>query len=89
MHSLSAAAVDKVEIKDGEEKPVLIEITMNNSSGIFQVDGLLKEKLRGSGLRAVRRGGRPHRHRGGDAPRAHLPARLAVKLESVCRCGVV
>ena len=50
MHSLSAAAVDKVEIKDGEEKPVLIEITMNNSSGIYQVDGLLKEKLRGSGL---------------------------------------
>ena len=50
MHSLSAAAIDKVEIKDGDEKPVLIEITMNNSSGIFQVDGLLKEKLRGSGL---------------------------------------
>ena len=50
MHSLSAAAIDKVEIKDGEEKPVLIEITMNNSSGVYQVDGLLKEKLRGSGL---------------------------------------
>ncbi len=50
IHSLSAAAIDKVEIKDGEEKPVLIEITMNNSSGVYQVDGLLKEKLRGSGL---------------------------------------
>ena len=27
-----------------------IEIVMNNSSGLFQVDGLLKAKLRGSGL---------------------------------------
>jgi hypothetical protein len=39
-----------VEIKDGEVAPVLIEITMNNSSGIYQVDELLKAKLRGSGL---------------------------------------
>jgi metal-dependent HD superfamily phosphatase/phosphodiesterase len=50
IHSLSAAAIDSVDIRDGEEKPVLIEITMNNSSGVYQVDGLLKEKLRGSGL---------------------------------------
>jgi uncharacterized protein len=50
IHSLSAAAIEDVEIKDGEERPILIEITMNNSSGIYQVDGLLKAKLRGSGL---------------------------------------
>ena len=50
MHSLSAAAIDDVSIKDGEQKPVMIEIVMNNSSGLFQVDGLLKAKLRGSGL---------------------------------------
>jgi metal-dependent HD superfamily phosphatase/phosphodiesterase len=50
MHSLSAAAIEDVEIKDGAEKPILIEILMNNSSGIFQVDGLLRAKLRGSGL---------------------------------------
>ena len=50
MHSLSAAAVDEVVIGDGETKPVRIEIVMNNSSGLFQVDGLLKAKLRGSGL---------------------------------------
>ena len=37
-------------IVDGEIKPVRIEIVMNNSSGLFQVDGLLKAKLRGSGL---------------------------------------
>jgi uncharacterized protein len=50
IHSLSAAAIDQVEISDGETKPIGIEIRMNNSSGIYQVDGLLKAKLLGSGL---------------------------------------
>jgi metal-dependent HD superfamily phosphatase/phosphodiesterase len=50
IHSLSAAAIEAVAIKDGENTPVLIEITMNNSSGVYQVDELLKAKLRGSGL---------------------------------------
>ncbi len=50
IHSLSAAAIEEVEITDGEEKPIRISIRMNNSSGIYQVDGLLKAKLRGSGL---------------------------------------
>jgi metal-dependent HD superfamily phosphatase/phosphodiesterase len=50
MHSLSAAAIEDVTITDGEDRPIRIEIRMNNSSGIFQVDGLLKAKLRGSGL---------------------------------------
>jgi metal-dependent HD superfamily phosphatase/phosphodiesterase len=50
IHSLSAAAIDGVEIKPGEERAVTIEIAMNNSAGIFQVDELLATKLRGSGL---------------------------------------
>jgi metal-dependent HD superfamily phosphatase/phosphodiesterase len=50
IHSLSAAAIEDVAIGDGEAKPIRIEITMNNSSGIYQVDNLLKAKLRGSGL---------------------------------------
>ena len=50
IHSLSAAAIEDVTIRDGAERPIVIEILMNNSSGIFQVDGLLKAKLRGSGL---------------------------------------
>jgi uncharacterized protein len=50
IHSLSAAAIEQVEIGDGAERPIAITITMNNSSGIYQVDGLLKAKLRGSGL---------------------------------------
>jgi metal-dependent HD superfamily phosphatase/phosphodiesterase len=50
IHSLSAAAIDEVKIEPGEERAVRIEIAMNNSSGLFQVDELLATKLRGSGL---------------------------------------
>jgi metal-dependent HD superfamily phosphatase/phosphodiesterase len=50
IHSLSAAAIDEVVIEDGSDRPVKIEILMNNSAGIYQVDELLKAKLSGSGL---------------------------------------
>jgi metal-dependent HD superfamily phosphatase/phosphodiesterase len=50
IHSLSAAAIEKVEIERGEARTVRIEIEMNNSAGIFQLDELLATKLRGSGL---------------------------------------
>src|SRR6478609_5229816 len=50
IHALSAAAIDEVRIDAGEERPVKIEIEMNNSAGIFQVDDLLATKLRGTPL---------------------------------------
>jgi metal-dependent HD superfamily phosphatase/phosphodiesterase len=50
IHSVSAAAIDKVVISRGEAKPIRIDIQMSNSAGIFQLDELLKEKLHGSGL---------------------------------------
>ena len=50
IHSLSAAAIEDVSIGDGDDKPIRIDITMNNSAGIYQIDSLLKAKLRGSGL---------------------------------------
>ncbi len=50
IHALSAAAIDEVRIEAGEERPVRVEIEMNNSAGIFQVDDLLATKLRGSPL---------------------------------------
>ena len=50
IHALSAAAIDKVNIEAGDERPVKIEIEMNNSAGIFQVDDLLATKLRGTPL---------------------------------------
>ncbi|MGH2975915.1 MAG: HD domain-containing protein, partial [Solirubrobacterales bacterium] len=50
IHSLSAAAIDGVSIEGGEDRAVRIEIEMNNSAGIFQVDDLLATKLRGTPL---------------------------------------
>jgi len=50
IHALSAAAIDEVIIEAGEERPVRLEIHMNNSAGIFQVDDLLATKLRGTPL---------------------------------------
>ena len=50
IHSLSAAAIDEVTIEPGTDRAVSIEIAMNNSAGVFQVDELLATKLRGSGL---------------------------------------
>ena len=50
IHSLSAASIEKIEILTGDEKPIHIKVQMSNSAGVFQLDELLKEKLRGSGL---------------------------------------
>ncbi len=50
IHSISAAAVDEVRIEAGADRPVRIEIDLNNSAGIFQVDDLLATKIRGTPL---------------------------------------
>jgi len=50
IHSISAAAIDEVRIEAGEERPVRIEIQLNNSAGIFQVDDLLATKIRDTPL---------------------------------------
>jgi metal-dependent HD superfamily phosphatase/phosphodiesterase len=50
IHALSAAAIDGVSILAGNDKPVRVEIAMNNSAGIFQIDELLGNKLKGSGI---------------------------------------
>jgi uncharacterized protein len=50
IHSLSAYAIQEVKISPGRDRAVRVEIDMSNSAGIFQVDELLAEKLRGSGL---------------------------------------
>lgn len=50
IHSISATAIDKVEILEGVDKPVIINILMNNIAGVFQVDELLRRKLLGSGI---------------------------------------
>jgi uncharacterized protein len=50
IHALSAAAIDEVKIERGTDRAVRIEIVLNNSAGIFQVDDLLATKLRGTPL---------------------------------------
>ncbi len=50
IYSLSAFAIDSLEIAKGADKPIRIKIKMTNSAGIFQVDELLKDKLNGSGM---------------------------------------
>jgi uncharacterized protein len=50
IHSISAAAIDEIRIEAGEERPVRIEVQLNNSAGIFQVDDLLATKIRGTPL---------------------------------------
>jgi metal-dependent HD superfamily phosphatase/phosphodiesterase len=50
IHSLSAASIELIEILMGKEKPIHIKVKMSNSAGVFQLDELLKKKLKGSGL---------------------------------------
>ncbi len=50
IHSVSALAIEHVEIQEGEDKPVTIRIRMSNSAGIFQIDTLLKPRIENSGL---------------------------------------
>ncbi len=50
IHSISAAAIDDVRIERGTDRPIRVEIKMNNSAGIFQVDDLLATKIRGTPL---------------------------------------
>ena len=50
IHTISAAAIDQVRLIAGTDKPICIEIEMSNSAGVFQVDELLKRKLRNSSI---------------------------------------
>jgi metal-dependent HD superfamily phosphatase/phosphodiesterase len=40
IHSVSAVAIERVEIMPGEERAIRVRVLMNNSAGIFQVDAL-------------------------------------------------
>ena len=50
IHSISALAVKDVKIEKGEKRPVRIAVTLANSAGIFQLDNLLKHKLKNSSI---------------------------------------
>jgi metal-dependent HD superfamily phosphatase/phosphodiesterase len=51
IYKVSGMAVDEVTVlPPTTEKPVRVEIIINDAAGIFQVDYLLKKKIQGSGL---------------------------------------
>ncbi len=50
INTLSSQAIKRVSLKAGDSRPVMVEIAMTNAAGVYQVDNLLKAKLRGSGL---------------------------------------
>lgn len=50
IHALSAMSIRDVKIRKGKTKPIVVEISMYNESGIFQVDQLLKKKIAGTKL---------------------------------------
>lgn len=50
IYSVSDQAIHSVDILEGTEKPLKIKIVLANPAGIFQVDDLMKEKLKGGGI---------------------------------------
>jgi len=50
IHSLSALAIEKLEIIRGKKRPVRIVVTMKNPAGIFQIEWVLERKILSSGL---------------------------------------
>ena len=50
IHSVSAAAIEGVRLDHGEERPICVTVEMTNSAGLFQLDQLLRVKIKGSGL---------------------------------------
>ena len=50
IHSLSALSIKRVEIDEGDEKPVRIRVYMDNPSGVYQVQDVLGRKIKTSGI---------------------------------------
>ena len=48
--TLSSQAISEVTLRAGDDYPILVEITMTDAAGVYQVDELLKSKLDGSHL---------------------------------------
>ena len=50
IHSLSALAIRKVEILEGENRPVRILVNMDNPAGVFQIEQVLMRKIASSNI---------------------------------------
>ncbi|HLD59350.1 MAG TPA: HD domain-containing protein [Candidatus Bilamarchaeaceae archaeon] len=47
IHSLSALGVTKLRLKPGKKKPIKVDILLNSSSGVFQIEEVLIKKIKG------------------------------------------
>ncbi|AWB26992.1 HD domain-containing protein [Halococcoides cellulosivorans] len=50
INTVSSQAIERVNLRAGDDSPVLVEIEMTNAAGVYQVDNLLKAKLQDSGI---------------------------------------
>ncbi len=52
IHAISALSIEKVvvEVRENDDKPIVIKIRMSNSAGVFQIDELLKPRIVNSRL---------------------------------------
>lgn len=50
IHSLSALSIRKVELVEGENRPVRILVQMDNPAGVFQIEEVLERKIASSGI---------------------------------------
>lgn len=50
IHKFSALAIERVEIRKGERKPIRIEVFMENPAGIFQTEEIMLKKIRDARL---------------------------------------
>ena len=50
IHALSALAIRKVEIEEGNDHQLRILVYMDNPSGVFQIEEVMEEKIRTSGI---------------------------------------
>jgi metal-dependent HD superfamily phosphatase/phosphodiesterase len=67
INTISSQAIEQVSLQPGEDYPVRVEIEMTDAAGVYQVDELLKSKLRDSGLEAHVRIVALHREAGDGA----------------------
>jgi metal-dependent HD superfamily phosphatase/phosphodiesterase len=50
IHSISALAINKVDIEPGGKKPVSIKVYMDNPAGVYQVEEIMGKKLETCGI---------------------------------------
>lgn len=50
IHALSALAIKKVRIREGEEKPIKVYVEMDSSAGVFQIEENLLRKIKSADM---------------------------------------